>query len=89
MIVKFFMCLHTQDIVAIQQPVQLLTGQANDLIQCLARPFELGLLQTLLPHTKTIAFPIQHFDLVALAIAEHKQMFRERIQFQCGFDQYA
>ena len=88
MIVQSFMCLHTQDIVSIQQPVQLLSGQANDLIECFAGPFKPVPLQALLPQAKTIALPIQHFDLVTLAVAEDKQMLGEWIQCQGAFDQY-
>ncbi len=89
MIVQSFMCLYTHDIVPIEQPVQLLTGQGNNLIQCLAGPFKPSLLQALLPQAKTIAFPVKHLYLVTFAVAEHKQMFGEWIQCQCGFDQYA
>ena len=89
MIVQSFMCLHTHDIVAIQQPVQLLAGQADDLIQCLAGPFKACLLQALLPQTKAVAFPVKRFDFVSLAVTEQKQMFGKRIQFQCTFNQYA
>ena len=89
MIVQSFMRLHAHDIVPVQKPVQLLTGQCDDLIWRLAGPLEPRLFQRLLPHAKTIAFPIQHFDFVALAVAEHKQMFGEWIQCQGGLDQYA
>ena len=89
MIVQFFMRLHTHDIVPVEQPVQLLTCQGDDLIKRLARPFEFRPFQGLLPHTKAIALPIQYFHFIALAVAEHKQVFGERIQRQCAFDQYA
>ena len=89
MIVQSFVRLHTHDIVPIEQPVQLLTGQGDNLIQCLAWPFKSRLLQALLPHAKTIAFPIKDFYLVTLAVTENKQMFGEWIQCQCAFDQYA
>jgi len=82
------MCLHTHDIVAIQQLVQLLTSQRNDLIQSLAGPFELRLFQALLPQAVPVAFPVQDFHLVTLAVTEHKQLFRECIQFECAFHQH-
>ena len=89
MIVQSFMCLHTHNIVPIQKPVQLLTGQGNNLIQCLAGPFKACFLKTLLPQAKTVAFPVKRFDFVSLAVTEQKQMFGKRIQFQCTFNQYA
>jgi len=87
MIVQSFMCLHAQDIVAVQQPVQLLARQRNNLIQCLAGPFELRLFQTLLPQAITVSFPVEDFDLVTLAVAEHEQLFREWIQLKRAFYQ--
>ena len=87
MIVQSFMCLHAHDIVAIEQPVQLLTGQRDDFIQRLAGPFELGSFQRLLPQAVTVTFPIQYFDLVTLAVAEHKQFFGEWIQLKRAFYQ--
>ncbi len=83
------MCLHAHDIVPVQKPVQLLAGQGNNLIQCLAGPFEPGLFQALLPQAKTIAFPVKHLYLVTFAVAEYKQVLGEWIQCQCAFDQYA
>ena len=87
MIVHFFMRLHTHDIVPIQKPVQLLAGQGDDLIKCLARPFKACFLKTLLPQAKTVAFPVKRFDFVSLAVTEQKQMFGKWIQFQCAFNQ--
>ena len=89
MIVQFFMCLHAHNIVPVEQPVQLLTGQGDDLIKRLSGPFKACLLQTLLPQAKTITFPVKRFDFIPLAVTEQKQMFGKRIQFQCAFDQYA
>ena len=89
MIVHFFMRLHAHDIVPIQQPVQLLASQAYDLLQCLAGPFKPVPLQALLPQAKTIAFPVQRFNLVTLAVAEYKQIFGEWIQCQGAFDRLA
>jgi len=89
MIVQSFVCLHAQDIVTIQQPVQLLTSQAYDLIECLAGPFKPVPLQALLPQAKAIALPVQDLDLVTLAVAEHEQVLGEWIQCQGAFDQYA
>ena len=89
MIVQSFVCLHTYDIVPVEQPVQLLTGQGDDLIKGLAGPFKACLLETLLPQTKAVAFPVKRFDFVSLAVTEQKKMLGKRIQFQCTFNQYA
>ncbi len=88
MIVQFFMCLHRHNIITIQQPVQLLAGQANHPIQHLARPLELRLFQALLPQAITITLPVKDLYLIALAVAEHKQVFRKRISFQLSLYQY-
>ena len=55
---QLFMRLHTHHVVAIQQPVQLLTGQRDYITVNLAGPFEAGPLQALLPQTKTVALPL-------------------------------
>ena len=89
MIVQSFVCLHAHDIVPVEQPVQLLTGQRNDLIKCFAGPFKTCFFETLLPQAKTITFPVKRFDFVSLAVTEQKQIFRKWIQFQCALDQYA
>jgi hypothetical protein len=81
------MRLQTHYIIAIQQPVQLLTGQRDHLTTNLAGPLEARPLQTLLPQTKSIAFPVQDLYLVPFAVAEHKQLFGKRIVLQGLFDQ--
>ena len=43
--------------------------------------------QTLLPQAKAVALPVQDLDLVALAVAEHKQLLGKRIVLQGLFDQ--
>ena len=53
-----FMRLYTHDIIAIQQPVQLLAGQGDHLIVNRARPFEAGPLQALLPQAEAVALPL-------------------------------
>ena len=81
------MRLHAHYIIAIQQPVQLLPGQGDHLIVNLPRPFEASSFQTLLPQAKAVALPVQDLDLVALAVAEHKQLLGKRIVLQGLFDQ--
>ena len=88
MIVQSFMRLHAHDIVPVEKPVQLLAGQGDDFIQCLAGPFKACLLETLLPQAKTVAFPIKRFDFIPFAVTEQKQIFGEWIQFQCALDQH-
>ena len=82
MIVQPFMCLHTHHIIPVEQPVQLLTRQRDDRVQCLAGPFKLRPFQGFLPQAVTVAFPVQDFDLVTLAVTEYKQFIGEWIQFK-------
>jgi len=81
------MWLQTHYIIAVQQPVQLLTGQRNHFTCNLARPLEARPLQALLPQTKAVALPVQDLYLVTLAVAEHKQLIGKRIVLQGRFDQ--
>ena len=81
------MWLQTHYIIAIQQPVQLLTGQRDHLAANLAGPLEARPLQALLPQTKAVALPVQDLHLVTLAVAEHKQLFGKRIVLQGRFNQ--
>jgi hypothetical protein len=62
---QLFMRFHTHHLVAIQQPVQLLTGQRNHITFNFAGPFEARPLQPLLPQTKAVALPVQDLDLCA------------------------
>ena len=81
------MRLQAHYIIAIQQPVQLLTGQRNHFTANLAGPLETRPLQALLPQTKAITFPVQDLHLVALAVAEYEQLLGKRIVLQGLFDQ--
>lgn len=51
------------------------------------RPSESAFLQPLATDPQTAAVPIEDFDPIAPAIAEHVEMAVERIEFQPAFDQ--
>lgn len=59
-----------KEIEAVQQPVELLSGQAHGAVH--APPAEALLLQPFVPDDEAVALPAQQLDLVAPAIAEHK-----------------
>ena len=67
---------------AFQQPFELLHGDRLRGALCLARPGELLRFQALEPQAKTVAMPVQHLDLAAVAVDEHVQRAAERIEFQ-------
>lgn len=69
------MGLQTHHIVAVQQPVQLLTRQGDHSIFNIPRPLKARPLQALLPQTEAVAFPVQDLELVVPAVAEHEQLF--------------
>ncbi len=72
-----FVRFKTHHIVTVEQPVQLLSGEGDDIIGNLAWPFKACLLQALLPHTKTAPFPIQDLHFVAAAIAKTQTTARK------------
>jgi hypothetical protein len=55
---ELFVWLHATDIVAVEQPVQLLTGQGHDVPGLFTWPVESGFLQPLLPQAKAAVFPL-------------------------------
>jgi len=57
------------DVVAVQQPVDLLAGQRHQVIGR-PRPFELFLGQGFVIEHKAVVFPHQAFDLVPLPVGE-------------------
>ena len=66
------MTFEQADIVAIQQPIDLLTTQRYQFITGF-RPFELLFSQRFVIQDKTIVFPQQTLDLVALPIGKRIQ----------------
>ena len=83
------MRLQARDIVAIEQPVQLLGGEGDDLVTGLTWPVKTRFFQPLLPQAKPIRFPIEHLDIVASSVAKHVELLRERVQAQSVLDQHS
>ena len=81
------MWLQARDIVAVEQPVQLLGGECDDLLTGLARPVKARFLQALLPQAKAIRLPIEHLNLVASAVAKNVELFCEGVHSQSVFHQ--
>jgi len=67
-----FMALQQADIVAIEQPADLLVGQRHELISW-TWPLELRIGQRLVIEDKTVVLPHQALDLVALPVGEGMQ----------------
>ena len=66
---QLFVSLHQADVIAVQQPVDLLAAQRHEFI---TRPWPAEFLfgQALVVEHKTIVFPEQALDLVPLAVGE-------------------
>lgn len=62
------MRLQAHHIVAVEQPVQLLTCQCDDIAFHLAGPLEPRPFQTLLPQAEAVAFPVQDLILSRLRL---------------------
>ena len=75
------------NIIAIQQPVQLLPCQRHDNLGILFWPEETLLFQALLPQAKAITLPIQNLDAGTLPVAEHEQGFGKGVLLQLALDQ--
>ena len=82
------MRLQLGDIVAIQQPVQLLDAERDHGLLTRARPVETVLFQALLPQAEAVGLPVEYLDTVTAAIAEHEQLLRERVKLQRLLGQY-
>tara|TARA_R110001583_G_scaffold160368_1_gene312257 strand:- start:101 stop:457 length:357 start_codon:yes stop_codon:yes gene_type:complete len=66
---QFFMACHQRNIVAIKQPVNLLTGQGNNVFTT-PRPAKLLFGQGFVIQHKTVIFPQQAFDFITPPIGE-------------------
>jgi len=82
---QLFMPLHSADIITVQQPVDLLTGQRYKLI-ALAWPAEFLFGQAFVVEHKTIVFPEQTLDLVVSAVGEGVEATVEGVMAQLLFD---
>ena len=75
------MTAHMMDVQTFQYPPQLtMVNLVN--VRCRFRPFEMLLLQALVPEAEPIPVPVQHFDHVPPSVAEHKQMTGQRVHLQ-------
>ena len=73
---------------AIEQPIQLLSAQANHALCRRSWPMEAIFFQALLPQAETIALPIEDLDLVLTPVGEHEQPLGKRVLLQRLLDQY-
>ena len=80
------MSLHQRQVVAVVQPVHLLCVQINDIQMQLLRPLKTGLLHTLHPQGKAIAFPVNALHDRSIRVAEDEQVRAERIQVLLGLN---
>ena len=76
------------DIEAFQQPFELLQRDALRGAFGVARPREFLRFEPLEPQTEAVTVPVQHLDLVAVAVDEHVQRAAERIESQRLLDQH-
>ena len=74
------------DIEAIEQRIELMSGQGDRRTITLLRPVELMLFKAFVVETKAIRFPKQNLDPVTPSIGEHKQFLAERAELQRLFD---
>ena len=81
------MTFEQADIVAIKQPIHLLSGQLNQLITGF-RPLKLLFSQGFVIEYKAIVFPQQTFDFIALSIGESIQGTGEGIMPKFLFHQH-
>ena len=68
---KRLMPLNAMNIQPLQNPAQLPVIDLEN-IRCRFRPFEILLLQTLMPKTESVPVPVQHLDHVSPVVAEYK-----------------
>ena len=81
------MAFEQADIVAIKQPIHLLSGQLNQFITGF-RPFKLLFSQGFVIEYKTVVFPEQAFDFITLPIGESIQGAGEWIMSKFLFHQH-
>jgi|TARA_B110000503_G_scaffold140768_1_gene232500 hypothetical protein len=82
---QFFVAFHQRQVIAIQQPVDLLAAQRYHRFTVLG-PAEFSLSQGFVIQYKTVIFPVQTFDLVTSAIGKCIQSAIKRIVPQFLFD---
>ena len=80
------MRLHQSQVETIKQPIQLLTGERDQLVFCL-RPVKLLFGQCLVIQHKTIVFPEQALDFGALPVTKDVESSVEHVMAKLVFDQ--
>ena len=81
---QFFMARHQGNIVAVQQPIDLLAGEGNHFV-VRVRPLELLFRQRFVIQHKPVVFPPQTFYFVALAIREGIQCAIKGVMAKLSF----
>ncbi len=82
---QLFMPFHQADIIAIQQPINLLPRQRHQFI-IRAWPAEFLFGQAFVIEHKSVVFPVQQFNLIASAIGKGVQTTLKRVVPQLLFD---
>jgi len=66
---------------AVEEPAELLRRDVHGLKRVI-RPVKAMLLQALVPETKAVSVPIEHFESIAPAVAEYEKIAGKGIQGQ-------
>ena len=82
LIVQGFMRLHERDVIACEQPLELVFRERKDRLGDLARPGKARRLQALDPERKAGLVPIEDLHAVAPAVGEQKERAGQRRQAQ-------
>jgi len=75
----FRVCLPLAQLQSVEQPAKLATGD-NDRSNAIGRPLKRTVFKTTVEQPEAVVFPVQDFELVALAVAEHEKARRERVK---------
>ena len=67
------MRLHPADVVAVQQPVELLSSYAGHSLTRSFQPVESLCLQPLVPETEAITLPPKNLDAITASVGEYEQ----------------
>ncbi len=82
------MRFHARDIVAVQEPIELLPVDRHDGLRRRSGPMEAFLFQPLLPKAEAVTLPVEHLHGRRTPIPKGKQLRREGIEFQLTLDQH-
>ena len=81
------MRLESEQIDSIQKPVELSSRKRHRLLVRFSWPWEAMFLEALVPEHEAVAFPVQDLHLVALAVAEGKELRSEGVERKRLLDQ--